>query len=107
MRYILYRIKMEDFENLDETDKLKIDFSPVELKEDNNILVFISGTMDIIGKYNYVKGYLLLDKVLDNNLKDFYGKLSFAKEVGPRTYKVFAKKIRELTKEDYDLIITD
>ena len=37
-------------------------------------------------------------------LKDFYDKLSFITEVGPRTYKVFAKKVRAINEEDYGVI---
>ena len=37
------------------------------------------------------------------DLHNFYSRLSIVAFVGPRAYKVFAKKTKEITKEDFEL----
>ena len=60
-----------------------------------------------MGSYKKDGEYLFAKKeaIKDITLREFYDKLSIITEVGPRTYKVFAKKIKEISKEDFENIV--
>ena len=107
MKHYLYRLKKEDFEKLTDFETIKIDYSPTELSETDKVIVFVSETLKIVGVYQKKGDYLLSKKVSKKEitLREFYDKLSIITEVGPRTYKVFAKKLKEIEKSDYENII--
>lgn len=107
MGYYFYRLKKEDFEKLIDTETVKIDYMSAELDETDKVIVFVSETLKILGAYKKKDEYLLAKKSAKKEitLREFYDKLSIITEVGPRTYKVFAKKLKEITKEDYELIV--
>ncbi len=106
MRYFLYRIQKEDFQEMTEYDNIPIDYTPEEIKEDDKIIVFVSETLNILGDYKTENNILRVTKkpVKTVNLRDFIGQLSFVTTAGPRAYKTFAKKTREITQEDYEKI---
>jgi len=105
MKYFLFRLKKEYFEKLENYDEIdyKYDF---ELDNSSLLVIFISENLKILGTYKK-EGKLL--KVIDVNkkeltLKDFYDKLSIISFVNDRTYKLFAKPIKEITEKDYEEI---
>ncbi len=105
-KYFLYRLKKEDFEKMTSFDALQIDYTPSDVDETDKLIVFVSETLKILGTYERKDDYLLSKKLTKKeiSLRDFYDKLSIITEVGPRTYKVFAKKLKEIEKTDYDNI---
>lgn len=107
MKYYLYRIKKEDYEKLKGLNNIKIDYTPEQINEDDKIIVFVSESLKILGSYKKREDYLVAEKLAKNELtlKDFYEKLSIITEVGQRTYKVFAKKVKEISEEDYNMIM--
>lgn len=106
MRYVLYRIIIKDFEILKDINNIKIDFLPTPLSNEDKIIVFVSESLKIIGTYKKEEDFLAAERIFekDINLKDFYDKLSIVSKIGPRTYKIFAKKIKEISKKDYEMI---
>lgn len=107
MRYYFYRIQKEDFENLEDVEKIKIDYLPIPDDNEDKFIIFTSQEMKLIGAYKKVDDYLIMEKmcIKDLTIRDFYTKLSIITEVSDRTYKVFAKKAKEISKEDYELLI--
>lgn len=106
MRYFLYRILKEDFQEMTEYDNIAIDYTPEDFLEDDKIIVFVSETLNVLGDYKTENNILRVTKKPNKNvnLRDFIGQLSFVTSTGPRAYKVFAKKTREITSEDYEKI---
>ena len=102
MKHYLYRLKIEDFEKLSDFETIKIDYSPTELSETDKVIVFVSETLKIVGIYQKKDDYLLSKRLTKKEitLREFYDKLSIITEIGDRTYKVFAKKLKEITRED-------
>ena len=107
MSYYFYRIQKEDFENLEDVEKIRIDYLPIPLSKDDKFIVFTSQEMKLIGAYKKVDEYLIMEKmcVKDLTIRDFYDKLSIITKITERTYKVFAKKAKEISKDDYELIV--
>ena len=107
MRYYFYRIQKEDFEKMENLEKFMIDYLPIISEKDDKFIAFISQTMEIIGSYHKEDDSMVLEKVPSKTLtvKDFYDRLSIITEITERTYKMFAKKAREISKEDYEMII--
>ncbi len=68
--------------------------------------MFVSETLSILGDYKTENNILRVTKkpAKTVNLRDFIGNLSFVTSNGPRAYKVFAKKTREITQDDYEKI---
>lgn len=108
MKYYLYRIQKEDYDEFLDYEKIKIDYLPIISEADDKFIAFISKDLKVIGAYKKVGDLLVRIKKIEVkkeiNLRSFYGKLSIVTEVGDRTYKVFAKKAKEISKEDYELI---
>jgi hypothetical protein len=100
-------MKKEDFLRLTDFETVKIDYSPTELSVDDKVIVFVSETLKILGIYQKKDDYLLSKRLTKKEitLREFYDKLSIITEIGPRTYKVFAKKLKEIEKSDYENII--
>lgn len=107
MRYFLYRIKKQDFDKLANLADINIDYTPEKITSEDKIIVFVSETLKVVGTYKRVDDNLIAEKLSTNDitLKDFYDKLSIVTEITPRTYKLFAKKVKEIEKRDYDLIV--
>lgn len=107
MKYYFYRIQKEDFENLEDVEKIRIDYLPITVEKDDKFIVFTSKELKIIGSYKKVDEYMIMENmcIKDLTIRDFYEKLSIITEVSDRTYKVFAKKAKEISKEDYELIV--
>ena len=104
MKYLLYRLKKDE---MDDASRIKIDYASVDISDDDKIIVFVSESLNILGTYKKAGEDLVVEKSSKKNisLKEFYDKLSIITEVGPRTYKVFAKKIKEISEKDYEEII--
>ncbi len=87
---------------------LTIDYLPEPIEDGESVLVFVGSDLTIIGPYTKKHKELHAQRELTGkdlkSLKDFYGKISIVTFVGPRTYKVFSKKVKEITKEDFELM---
>lgn len=107
MRHYLYRLKKEEYEKIKDTDRIEIDYLLVEIDKTDRMIVFVSGSLRILGAYRKIDGFLAAEKPVgkEMTLREFYGRLSIVREICPRSYKVFAKKIREITKDDYKTIL--
>lgn len=106
MKYWLYRIKKEDYDELASDDEISVDYMPEEIEADDLLIVHVSEIGNMIGTYKMRNEKLILIEKSSKELKlkDFYSKFSFIEFVNTRTYKMFAKKMKEITKEDYDMI---
>ena len=86
---------------------LKIDYLTEDVVEGDLLVVFISRVLSVFGLYEKSGSVLKPLKLFSDdqmpNLRDFYGKLSFVDSIEPRTYKLFAKKTRKVSKEDFEL----
>lgn len=106
-RYYFYRIQKEYFEESEDLENVKIDYLPILSEKDDKFIIFVSQSLEIIGAYKKEGEVMVLEKVPSKTLtiRDFYDKLSIITEITERTYKVFAKKAKEISKEDYELIL--
>ncbi len=106
MKYWLYRIKKEEYEELDSHEQIEIDYMPEETDKEDKFIIHISEIGIILGAYR-INDEKLIAKELSTKkpkLKEFYEKLSFIDFVNDRTYKIFAKRLKEITKEDYEML---
>ena len=106
MNYWLYRIKKEEYEELD-LKEIKIDFLPEDVNDDDKFLVHVAELGIVIGAYKKLNETFVLENDFKTRpkLKDMYEKFSFIDFVNERTYKVFAKKLKLIYKEDYEMVI--
>jgi hypothetical protein len=88
-------------------NRIKNDLSDIKLDDGDKIVIVVAKSMIILGAYTYVKelNEFHLDKIINKTTKYFYDKLPMITFVNERTYKLFAKKIREITKENYDAFL--
>jgi hypothetical protein len=108
MRYWLYRVEKEFFDRQKKLDVIKMDYLPEPIEDGESVLVFVGSDLVLVGAY-VKKGMELhaqmpIDKDKAVALRLFYGKISIVTFEGPRTYKVFSKKAKEITKEDFELM---
>jgi len=102
-RYYTYRLK----EPLLDFKKFEIQDLPIELLEGDKLIVFIAGSMEVLGSYIVSDNKAIIEtKINDMKLSDFYDCFSFITEIGERTYKIFAKPVREISKDDYINILS-
>ncbi len=104
--YYLYRLKQEEFEKLADLKKIGITYRG-KLEYDDVFVVFVSGIMKVLGTYKKLGKQLVGLKVAERErmpkMQDFYSELSIISFVNDRTYKVFAKPVKEITKADFEL----
>lgn len=106
MKYWLYRLREQEFVGLSHLDRILIDYLPEPVADNDSVVVFVAGTLNIVGAYTKKGDSLILKKATKDpvDLRKFYDKLSIIKAIGERTYKVFAKKVKEITKADYEVL---
>jgi len=109
MKHYLYRILKTEAKEMTDLSKLAIDYTPLDMTDEDKIIVFVSEELNILGEYRYKHEHLLISKSPKKmlNLREFIGKLSFVNKEGPRAYKTFAKKTREITVDDYEKIMKE
>ena len=102
VKYYTYRLKEK---NLKDSSKILIQDLPLELINEDVLLVFMAGTLEVLGIYIKKRDNLILDKKIENKkLSDFYSCISCVSFVNERTYKMFSKRVKEIEKEDIDKI---
>lgn len=100
MKFYTYRLK----EKPKEFASFPIQEVPVILEDDDKFLVFLSGDLIVLGIYHKEKDKLILEKKLKGKLSDYYKYISSVETVGERTYKMFAKPVREIDISDFEKI---
>ena len=103
MKYYIYRVLFEEVAGLDRK-KIVIDYLPSPVDDGSMLIVFCSKTLQMLGVYKKSGKSLLETKPLEGSLKDHYGRLSVLPVVTNRAYKFFAKKLREIPKNDFDIL---
>lgn len=102
VNYYTYRLKEEPIRK----NKISIGDVPIALDDGDTFLVFLAGTLEVLGVYIKKDNGLILDKNIEGKkLSDLYGCFGMVSFVNERTYKMFAKRIREIEKEDIDNIL--
>ena len=104
-KYYTYRLKEEDFP--EDTSMIPIQDTPEKLDEGDVFLVFVSGSLDVLGIYTKDEDNLRIENRIDDmKLSDFYECFSFVTFVNDRTYKMFSKRVKEISEKDYHNILS-
>jgi hypothetical protein len=102
VRYYTYRLKEEQ----EDYTQIMIQEVPTTLSNGDVFLVFLAGTLDVLGIYKKKSDYLIIDKKIEGKkLSDFYSCFGCVGFVNERTYKMFAKRVKEIEKEDVKKIL--
>ncbi len=106
MKYWLYRLKKEEYEKIKDKRTIQIDYINEEVDEKDKFIVHVSGLGILSGAYRLKDDFLIAEKLSEKKprLSEFYSKLSFIDFVNERTYKLFAKKIKQIIEEDYKIL---
>jgi len=106
-KFYLYRVKEAEFQQIEKEslNKIKIDYLTEEVNDGDLLIVFISRLLSVIGTYTKQDDHLIARRMFkaENmpNLRDYYSKLSLIQFKGQRTYKIFSKKTKEITEQDF------
>lgn len=104
VKHYTYRLKEEDLTK--DNSKIAIQETAETLQDGDIFLVFVSGTLQVLGIYTKIGDYLNIDKKIDNKkLSDLYSCFSMITFVDKRTYKIFSRRVKEIEKEDYENIL--
>jgi len=104
MKYFLYR----ELGAVSQT--LPLEFvagDALSAKQGDLFVVFVPVTHDIVGVYEFQGTQLTLVQKPTKplTLKDVLKKLSFITHITDTTMRVFKKRFKEISKEDYDAIV--
>lgn len=106
MKYYIYRMKFEKYLKQGEFLRVKNDLPSIpqfELDDGDKIIMIVSQSLIVIGAYRYEKksNTFILEKKINKNVTTIYEKLPMITFVNERTYKLFAKRLREIDEVNY------
>ena len=104
MKYYIYRIKLKDHIDLRQTDIIKNNLDNIEIEDKAKVIITVSQSLMVMGAYRYDKkqNIFIREKEINQVVSKFYEKLPMVEFVNENTYKMFSKRLREITKEDYE-----
>ena len=73
----------------------------IALTEGDSAVLYIAGTLHILGTYTFKEGVFIQQKALGKPMQTFYDKLPMITDINERTYKFFAKRVREIDAKDF------
>lgn len=73
----------------------------IKLAEGDFSVVYIAGTLHVLGIYIYKNDTFVQQKALGKPMQVFYERLPMITDINERTYKFFAKRVREIDAEDF------
>lgn len=102
MRFFTFRLNEIPKNNLN----IKLYPVPLVLENGDKFLVFIQGSMEVLGLYEKKDDqFLILEKQIEGKvMSDMYEFFDEITEINDRTYKLFAKPAREWNIETYEKI---
>jgi hypothetical protein len=104
MKYYYYRIKFEDYLRLNDIKWVKDDLENGVLNDGDLGILIVSKSLLVLGAYRYDKKQRLWlqQHPISKPVTEFYSKIPMIKFVSERTYKIFAKRLREVDKENFE-----
>lgn len=104
MTYYIYRMKFKDHLNLRQTDIISNTLDNISLENNDKVIVIVSQSMLVMGAYVYNKdkNIFVRKKEINKVVSLFYDKLPMIEFVNENTYKMFSKRLREISEEDYN-----
>jgi 23S rRNA C2498 (ribose-2'-O)-methylase RlmM len=107
MKHYIYRIKYKDYILLRQTDIIANKLDKLSLEDKDKVIIIVSKSMNVIGafRYNKEQDFFVREKEINKVISKFYDALPMVEFVTENTYKMFSKRLREITKEDYDAFL--
>ncbi|MFT4344191.1 MAG: hypothetical protein ACMXYE_05610 [Candidatus Woesearchaeota archaeon] len=97
MSYYIHRLKEQSEKAL---QVITFEFA-VKPHENDEVVVISPVTHIVLGIYQFRNNKLILLKTINQKVSFFYEKLPMVTDINERTYKLFAKVLREISRDDF------
>ncbi len=105
-QYYLYRQAIETTPA--DITRISVDYFQPDcaVRKGDLVIVFQSQTLSLLGAYEFDGAQTLVCKIrLSRSIKEILPSLSFVSEVGENMTRLLKKKTREITRNDYELLV--